>query len=394
MSLLGERLRQAREARGLAPLQVEIDTRIRASLIEALEHGDYENLPPEPFLRGLIRTYSAYLGVDSEEMLSLYNADVMPPLPAPMPRLSFLKSPIAAQPTAPPISIPEEPSAPMTPPAAAPVPKPAAVKLPSLRLPLSRPPALKPNLPPPPVPPETLASAGDSSAAPGSLAHFTRRPVPLPVIVLIGIAIVLLCLVIGLFAASQLAPMVTSLAGAQRTVTLTRTLATHTPTLQPGAGPTSVPTIAATAPPFATFPGNPSPTPKITPRRTLETFAGLNFDVEVTQTISIQVGIDGVMVLSGQMQPGTSRSWSAKDSLYVRVENPRGAILLFNGSNKWFAPRTYAERSLIERQWTLNDKGTPVSTAPIPPATLAPSAATTPPAAIPPTPTPTLTPFS
>ena len=64
MSLLGERLRQAREQRGVAPLHAEMDTRIRAAVIQALEQGHYENLPPEPFLRGLIRTYSAYLGLD------------------------------------------------------------------------------------------------------------------------------------------------------------------------------------------------------------------------------------------------------------------------------------------------------------------------------------------
>ena len=83
MSLLGERLRQVREARGISPLQVEIETRIRANVIQALEEGDFESLPPEPFLRGLIRSYSNYLGVDSQEMLDLYVADFTPALPVP-----------------------------------------------------------------------------------------------------------------------------------------------------------------------------------------------------------------------------------------------------------------------------------------------------------------------
>ena len=94
MSLLGQRLRQEREARGLAILQVELDTRIRGNLIQALENGDIETLPPEPFLRGLIRTYANYLRVDPQEMLDLYAADTVP-VPPP-PRQSIIKRPAAA----------------------------------------------------------------------------------------------------------------------------------------------------------------------------------------------------------------------------------------------------------------------------------------------------------
>lgn len=82
MSLLGERLRQERENRGLALLQIELDTRIRANLIQALEEGNLNNLPPEPFLRGLLRTYANYLRIDPKELLDLYVADISPaPLP-------------------------------------------------------------------------------------------------------------------------------------------------------------------------------------------------------------------------------------------------------------------------------------------------------------------------
>src|SRR3990172_2128801 len=94
MSLLGERLRHAREARGIASLQVEIDTRILASLIEDLEQGNFENLPPEPFLRGLIRIYATYLGLDTEEMLGLLRTDLTPPPPPPpAPRLPIIPPP-------------------------------------------------------------------------------------------------------------------------------------------------------------------------------------------------------------------------------------------------------------------------------------------------------------
>src|SRR5574342_966331 len=79
MSLLGERLRQERDARAVSLFQVEIDTRIRAAVLQALEEGDYAHLPPEPFLRGLVRSYANYLRTDAEEMLKLLSLDLVSP---------------------------------------------------------------------------------------------------------------------------------------------------------------------------------------------------------------------------------------------------------------------------------------------------------------------------
>jgi cytoskeleton protein RodZ len=400
MSLLGERLRQAREERGVVPLQAEMDTRIRATVIQALEQGDYEHLPPEPFLRGLIRTYATYLGLDSEEMLGLCAADrtplpVQPARAAPVATKST-PQPIAAPTIPPPIS-PEESVAPTTTlPPAEPVRKPAAIRLPSLRPPIPRPPALKPSLPEPPAPPEALAqpaatgvatpSATEVPAAPVSLAHSTRRPMPVPVI-LAGLGgVICICLISAVIGLTQFSPMILQLAGLNAG-TPTRVLPTRTPTLRPGTNPTAIPTIAATAPPFQPAPGNPTATLKATPRSTPETFTGLVLQVvEISQTITLRVGVDGVLVFNGQMQPGATRSWSAKDSLYVEIENPKGATLEMNGNSKWFAPRTFAETKSLERQWSLNEKGTPIAVSPSPPATPSIRAPTTP--------TPTLTPFS
>jgi hypothetical protein len=225
-----------------------------------------------------------------------------------------------------------------------------------------------------------------------SLAHLSRPPVPLPALILLGLAIIVGCLALALFAFSRIVPVITSLASAPPTATLTRIAATRTPTATPGAIPTQVPMLVATAPPFTTFPGTPSPTLRVTPQRTLETFAGLNLDIEVTEPITAQVGVDGAWTFTGPIAPGTARAWSAQNSLYLRVENPKGALILFNG--KPVLPRTYAERNLIERQWILNARGTPVSTAPVPPAAATPPAAPTSPSVPARSPTPTLTPFS
>ncbi len=403
MSLLGERLRQQREARGISPLQVEIDTRIRANVIQALEEGDYDSLPPEPFLRGLIRSYSNYLGIDSPEMLDLYAADlapVAPPLPQPERPLIPKKPPVVApsqipEPINPPA--PKPPITPATPPVppklSSPPPPPVAQPVPLT--------PIAPIAPLPPPPPETLAPPerleqvqppNETSTAPAFLAHITRRSIPFPVVLLIGAAIVLACLAGMILIATKAGPAIISLA--RTSATATRVSGTSTPTLQPGAPPTPVPTLAETAAPFATFPGNPTATLAALPARTPGATTGLNLDVAVTQTITIEIGIDGVMAFSGQMQPGDSRSWSANDALYVHVVNPRGATLLFNGNAKWFGARTFAERTELERMWTLNDKGTAVSVAPVAPVA---ASTATPPLALPsplPNPSPTLTPFS
>jgi hypothetical protein len=362
MSLCGERLRQAREERGVAILQVEIDTRIRANIIHALEAGDYASLPPEPFLRGIIRSYSAYLGVDPQEMLDLYNADITPITPTQPPRPFTIRKPTVVPP---PSQLPAAPPPPAPPPAPTPI-----------------------AAPPPPPPPETLppperlepVKPPDETPIP-FLAHITRRGTALPVILIVAAVILLLCIVGMLIAVVQIAPAIVSSIGGN-TPTATRLPATRTPTLSPRAGPTSIPTLPLTAAPFQTSPG----IPVATPRATLRVGSSpnvLNLDVDASQPITIRVAVDGVYVFDGAIAPGTSRSWGARETLYVRVENAPGAEITLNGNARWFAPRTFAERQVMERQWVVNPQGTPVSTTPIAPAP-----------APPPSPTPTLTPFS
>ncbi|MBI5301937.1 MAG: DUF4115 domain-containing protein [Chloroflexi bacterium] len=379
MSLLGERLRLAREARGVAALQVEIDTRIRATVINALEQGDYESLPPEPFLRGLIRTYAMYLGLDAEEMVRLYVADFAPPPPPPtepVPR-PVPPAPQSVEPPLPP------PTVPIIPPS----------NTPGASL-FAR---FNDNgAPPPPEtfgsePPATMPELPEKqNAMPTAQMIFSRRlpsimptRLPMPVIFAIGIAIAVMLLVCVAFVFTQGLPALAAMINPPRTATPTRAPATRTPA-PINSAPTSVPTFAATAPPFATFAGNvtPAPTARTTPRRTIEPAqTGLDLTIEAVEKVTVHIGLDGALVFTGTLDPGTTRSWSAKESLYVRLENAKGAALIFNGKAQ--AAKTFAERTTMERQWTLNPKGTPVAVPPVEPPPIAP----TPPAA-----TPTLTP--
>ena len=386
MSLLGDRLRLAREARGVAPLQVEIDTRIRATVINALEQGDYESLPPEPFLRGLIRTYAMYLGLDAEDMIRLYIADFAPPPPPP------------TEPIARPIAPAPQPVQPVMPPPTAPVVPPANTPGLSLFARLNG-----SDTPPPPPeefserPPEMMPEEPAKPAPmPTAQMIFSRRlpsiaplRLPMPVIIAIGVAVAVMLLVCVAFIFTQGLPALSAMINPPQTATPTRAPATRTP-LPAGGAPTGVPTFAATAPPFTALPGaQQSPTARVTPRRTIEPAqTGLDLTIEAVEKVTVHIGLDGVLVFEDTLEAGTTRSWSAKESLYIRLENAKGAALIFNGKSQ--AARTFAERTTMERQWTLNPKGTPVSVPPIEPPAIAPTAPTRTPAL--PVPTPTLTP--
>ncbi len=73
---VGEILRSARLARNLSLTDVEKGTNIRARYIEAVENGEYGVLPGDVFIRGIIRTYGGYLGLDGLELVNMYKAGV------------------------------------------------------------------------------------------------------------------------------------------------------------------------------------------------------------------------------------------------------------------------------------------------------------------------------
>lgn len=60
---LGQRLREAREAKELTPDDVERATRIRARFIEAIERGDFSEMTPVQ-AQGFLRNYARFLGLD------------------------------------------------------------------------------------------------------------------------------------------------------------------------------------------------------------------------------------------------------------------------------------------------------------------------------------------
>jgi cytoskeletal protein RodZ len=88
---LGEKLKTARELKGLNFDQVSRETNIAGRYLEALEAEDFSGFPGEPYVTGFLRNYSEYLGLDARETLSLYRSLKIQEQPVPVEQL--LKSP-------------------------------------------------------------------------------------------------------------------------------------------------------------------------------------------------------------------------------------------------------------------------------------------------------------
>lgn len=76
---LGPELRRIREARGADLAQVSAATKIGRHHLEALERGDFAALPDDVFVRGFIRAYAAFLGVDPSRLLAAHRGTPIAP---------------------------------------------------------------------------------------------------------------------------------------------------------------------------------------------------------------------------------------------------------------------------------------------------------------------------
>ena len=69
---IGEKLRLAREARGIALREISEQTRISIRYLEAIETDDYRRLPGGIFNRSFIRAYAKFVGVEENSALEDY----------------------------------------------------------------------------------------------------------------------------------------------------------------------------------------------------------------------------------------------------------------------------------------------------------------------------------
>lgn len=71
---VGTILREARLAKGLTIAEVEKSINIRSYYLEAIEDNNYEKTPEEVFVKGMIRNYGNFLGLDGLELVNIYKA--------------------------------------------------------------------------------------------------------------------------------------------------------------------------------------------------------------------------------------------------------------------------------------------------------------------------------
>ena len=71
---IGHSLREARVRQGLDYPQVELATKIRAKYIRALEEEEFAVLPPGTYIKGFLRSYAEFLGLDGQLYVDEYNS--------------------------------------------------------------------------------------------------------------------------------------------------------------------------------------------------------------------------------------------------------------------------------------------------------------------------------
>jgi cytoskeletal protein RodZ len=69
---IGATLREARERRQLTYEQVEAEIKIRAKYLRALEEEEFDSLPSGTYVRGFLRAYASYLGLDGRLFVDEY----------------------------------------------------------------------------------------------------------------------------------------------------------------------------------------------------------------------------------------------------------------------------------------------------------------------------------
>jgi len=78
---IGTALKAARESKGISLERASRDTRIHSTYLQALERESFQSLRADVYARGFLRSYSSYLGLDPDRVITAYER-VVPPKPA------------------------------------------------------------------------------------------------------------------------------------------------------------------------------------------------------------------------------------------------------------------------------------------------------------------------
>ena len=313
---LGQWLHQAREAQGHSLAEVEEATRIRRRFLEALEAGQWNDLPSEIVGRGFLRNYALFLGLDPEEALArLRRGEPSPPPPV----------------AAPPVEA-EEPT--------------EEAPLPAKE---TAPPPVKQTPPPP--------AAEERPANYALLAEDLFEPRRVPWLRIIGGVLLILALAVvgfGSWAYWNNPHLLVSMG-------LLRPTATPTPTIPPTprviritATPTDTPSVTPTptATPTLRPTRTPTPVPTSTPTVRSTPIEGLEVFVHVTERTWLEVYTDEQDAFVGLLEEGDDRGWQAQTRVRMTIGNAGGLEVTVNGERLGFL----GERDEVVRiTWELGE---------------------------------------
>jgi len=307
---LGDQLRRAREDKGLSLEEIEKATGIRKRFLQAMEEGRFDVLPGPIQLRGFLRNYANYVGLNGDQMLALYERQTLSAQTTAALQSASPTRPVAVQPTPPKPRPTASPSATQAVRSVAPAPK--AQSRPIIS-PVSRP-----------------VSAAPSVMRPGWM---SQLPSWLTLeVALIAVAVILVICVAILLVYLLVPGLGQSVAPAPRpAVTRTRS-ASPSPSAAPAATPVS------------------TSLPNITTSVRLTTTVGyVQVALAATEHVWVRVTTDGRTAFEGMFKPGDALNWEAKEMIIVESGNGAGLAASFNGKPVGvLGPRG----QVVARAWT------------------------------------------
>ncbi len=78
MRTIGEIIKQARIEKKISLAKLEKETKIKKSFIEAMEKGDWKNLPELPVITGFVKNIAGALKINKKQMVALLRRDYPP----------------------------------------------------------------------------------------------------------------------------------------------------------------------------------------------------------------------------------------------------------------------------------------------------------------------------
>lgn len=69
-------MKKVREKAGVSLAEVSNFTKVKQDHLQKIEEGEFDKLPPDVYIRGFLKSYANYLGLDPKEVLKYYDREI------------------------------------------------------------------------------------------------------------------------------------------------------------------------------------------------------------------------------------------------------------------------------------------------------------------------------